>query len=101
MGVSLFFLCTFKDLILERFFSQECVSNVPKFLDPGRYIFSHMGTGLSHAKLYIYTITAYSLPLNGDFMAASISPASSCIDLGSWASPLAKAPRASACLPRH
>ena len=41
------------------------------------------------------------LPFNGDFIAASTSPANSWSDFGSWASPWEKAARASACLPRH
>lgn len=42
-----------------------------------------------------------SVVLSGDFMAASMRPASSCSDLGSCARPELKAARASACLPRH
>lgn len=41
------------------------------------------------------------LPRKGDFMAASTIPTSSCRLLGSWASPEAKAARASAWRPRY
>lgn len=50
----------------------------------------------------VNTISHYILlPRNGDFMAASTMPTSSCRLLGSWASPEAKAASASACRPRY
>ena len=46
-------------------------------------------------------VSKTSLPLSGDFMAASIRPASNCVDFGSWANPLENAAKASACFPKH
>lgn len=62
----------------------------------------------THTHTKQYTFVAWDsihqnmyLPRKGDFIAASTIPTSSCRLLGSWASPEAKAARASAWRPRY